>query len=33
MYKKAKKIKKPDYNDLATQEGKNKKKTVKQDTI
>ena len=30
---KGKSIKKPNYNDLATQEGKYKKKKVKQDTI
>ena len=30
---KGKNIKKPNYKDLATQEGKNKKKMVKQDTI
>ena len=33
MYKWGKNIKKPNYNDQATQEGKNKKKMVKQNTI
>ena len=33
MYKRGKSIKKPNYKDQATQEGKHKKKAVKQNTI